>query len=184
MKLRLKHFSLVILAAFTGCVGQEIDSNKFSATPEQEIYFEVSYKNSAWEKGRHEGFVVDHDGKIRTYTNPASWHKPIDDQTSLTSAEIKESLKETTLTNVQISATALKSYVDKIPSITSTEFSKRVPNGNDMGQTKFYAYQFDTKAGTYIPILLSETGDWKMQNKDKIAIEITAWLETLQTEVK
>ncbi len=184
MKNRRRYFSFIFLATLAGCVDHEIDTKQVAATQNQDIYFEVSYTNSAWGKNRYEGFVVDQDGRIRTYENPASWHKPIDNQTSLTSAEIKENLKETTLTDVQISATALKSYVDKIPSITTTEFSKRVPNGNDMGQTKFYAYRFDTKAGTYTPILLNETGDWKMQNKDKTAIEISTWLETLQTEVK
>jgi hypothetical protein len=180
MKARKHYLIFCLLTIMSGCAEDAIVANNESESPGQEVYFRMTHKNSAWGE-KLEGFIIDHSGSIRTYTNSTDWG---DLRNQLTTDEVKENLRNTTLSNVAIPKNELKLYTSKIPDLTATEFSKPTQAGADKGQTKFYAYQYDPKSNIYTAVLLSERGDWNTYNKDKAAIELSAWLETFQGKVK
>lgn len=183
MKISKIYLPLILLVAIGGCTEQDMVSTDDPLILSQEIYFEVAHSNQAW-ASMHEGFIVDNAGAVRTYKNPTAWNEATNTKGLLTSTQIKENISKTVATDLKVDVTELKALVGKIPKISTTDFTKRIAGGNDMGQTNFYAYQYDTKKEAYVPILLSETGDWQSQNKDKSAIEISEWLETIQAKLK
>jgi hypothetical protein len=183
MKINRIFLPLFLLAIMNSCVEQEVVSSDESLISSQEIYFEVEHINRGW-ADTHQGFIVDNSGGIRTYKNPVIWNKAKDTKGLLASTQIKENISKTIATDLKVDATELKSFSGKISELSTSEFTKRVEAGRDMGQTNFYAYQYDPKKEAYVPILLKETGDWQTQNKDKAAIEISKWLEGINEKLK
>ncbi|HEV7379917.1 MAG TPA: hypothetical protein VGN64_09005 [Dyadobacter sp.] len=183
MKIRKIYLPIIFLAALFGCSDQDIDATQ-TEDLNQEIYFEVSHNNSAWGTV-HRGFLIDHTGAVRTYLNPADWNISSElDKGALSAKQIEENIAKTQVSSVTVDASQLKALTDKIPTLSTSTYTKRVQAGKDMGQTNFYAYRYDSKKDAYIPILLSETGDWQSQNTDKSAIEISEWLQKIQTSIK
>lgn len=183
MRAKTIYLSLILFSVSFGCTDLEIDSAKKSGLLDQEVYFEVTYKNKAW-GNRHEGFIVDKSGEVKAYKNPENWNEAHDNKGILTATQMKENIDKTVVTKVKVDAVKLKAFTDKIPNITATDFTKRIAIGNDLGQTIYYAYTYDSSTNTYLPILLSETGDWKSENKDIRAIEITKWLTDIQISLE
>ena len=177
MKIRSLHLKFLLLAFLTGCVEDDIVK-----TENTTVYFEVNHSNDAWNTQR-KGFVIDEAGNVRIYENPVKWIEADSSKGMLTIADIQENISKTVLSDKKVDAATLKAYTEKIPLISMEEYTKRIPGGTDMGITSYYAYRFDSKKQVYIPILLSETGDWKMQNKDQSAIEISGWLTGIVSEL-
>ena len=70
-----KIFYLVCIIVFLG----SCDQKEVPVPAEQEILFEAYYINHAWGK-QHNGFLIDKDGNIKTYKNPADWNFPSADK--------------------------------------------------------------------------------------------------------
>ncbi|WP_221390049.1 hypothetical protein [Dyadobacter sp. NIV53] len=178
MKTKTIYLPFLLLIIFSGCIEDNI-----TVADEPEVYFEVAHSNYAWNTTR-EGFVIDKDGNIRTYENPARWNVADSTRGMLTTSEIKENIAKTVMTDKKVDASILKNYAEKIPAISTSEYTKPASGGNDQGITSYYAYRFDRKKQVYVSILLNETGDWERQNKDQAAIEISGWLSGIKSGVK
>ena len=179
MKIKLLKFSAILfisLFAFVGC-----DEGTVEGSTEQQIYFEVSYSNSAWGK-QFKGFIIDRDGQIRLYEKPAKWNQA-SGKTGLTSDQIKENLLNTTLASTSIAVVDLKNYVSKSITISDSAFSKPISGGADRGITSYYIYTYDKETQVYKSVLISQTGDIETYNKDKSAIEVSTWLSTVVDQV-
>lgn len=184
MKIKRIFTTFLLLSALFGCAEQDIDNTSEAIVSSQEIYFEVSHVNGAW-GGSHEGFLIDKTGAVRTYSNPAVWNVAKDyEKGALTPKQIKENITETVISNVTVDAAQFKTLTGKIPVLSTSTYTKRIQIGADMGQTNFYAYRYDAKAEGYVPVLLSETGDWQSHNTDKSAIEISEWLQSIRAKIK
>jgi len=147
----------------------------------QDVYFEVSYMNMAWGK-QFKGFLIDKDGKIRTYDKPAKWNS-VTEKTELSAAQMKENVANTVVSDKVVSATELKENIAKANDAVSGTLSKPTSGGADRGTTSYYVYRFDAAKLTYVPILLSQTGDWEIANQNKSAVEISAWLSAILAKV-
>jgi len=166
----------LLITSLTSC-----NEDNIQLSTDQDIFFEVSHINYAWGK-QFKGFIVEKDGKIRTYTNPVKWNAA-NETAGLSLTQVQENISNTVVSPASISMDELKTYTSKINLITGSEFSKPQSGGADRGITSFYAYRFDLEKQIYIPVLLSQTGDMETYNKDKSAIEISAWLSGLLAKV-
>ncbi|TDE11981.1 hypothetical protein [Dyadobacter psychrotolerans] len=175
MKAALYCLFVTLLFVSTAC-----DDNMVKPVSDQEVYFEVSYTNFAWGE-QFRGFLIDKDGKIKTYDKPAQWNK-VTEKSGLSVAQLKENLSNSVNTDKSVSMAELKENISKISSIGNS-FSKPVAKGADQGQTLFYAYRYDAEKLIYTPILLSQTGDVESHNTDAAAIELSAWLAGVLAKV-
>ena len=184
MKIKRIYTSFFLITALFSCAEQDIDKTQEAVLSDQEIYFEVSHVNNAWGAGQ-KGFLIDKTGAVRTYSNPAVWNVAKDyEKGALTPNQIKENITKTVVSDVTVDAAQFKTLTGKIPALSTSTYTKRIQIGADMGQTNFYAYRYDAKAEGYVPVLLSETGDWQSQNTDKSAVEISEWLKGIQSKIK
>jgi len=173
------HILIFIIFVFTSLISCSDDD--IQKSDGQEIFFEVTYVNHAW-VDQFKGFVIDKEGKIRTYENPVKWNST-DGKTGITLSQIQENISQTKLSSTSISTADLQNYIAKISSISGSEFTKPVSGGADRGITSFYAYRYDQDKQIYMPVLLSQTGDFETYNKDKSAIDISTWLTEILARV-
>lgn len=157
------------------------DSGVMPVATEQQVLFQVAYRNFAWGE-RNSGFFIDSQGRILRYDNPETWHF-FDEKAVLTSAQMEENLEQTELNPLKVSLPELKQFSDKIQLIKGSDFSQRKSVGNDMGAVRYYALVFNKTEKSYSPVLLAETGDFEIYRKDPSAIEIRVWLEEIQTKL-
>lgn len=182
MKTKTRLFTAIlflITTSLSSCSDQDI--NKSTVQTDQQVFFEVSYINQAWGK-QFKGFIINKDGQIRTYDNPAKWNST-DGKTGLTLSQIQENIAGTVLSKTNVSTADLQNYTAKISSIAGSEFTKPVSGGADRGITSFYAYRYDQDKKVYTPVLLSQTGDVETYNKDKSAVDISTWLTGILAKV-
>jgi hypothetical protein len=171
---RIHAIVFVIIASLSNC-----DQKSIEQSDDQEIFFEVSYTNQAW-VDQFKGFVIDKEGRIKTYNNPPKWYKAAE-VTELKPAQITENISQTIVSPVRVPD--LKNFASKIDSIKGSEFSRPVSGGADRGITLFYAYRYDQKKQVYTPVLLSQTGNIETHRTDPSAMEISAWLTGILAKV-
>jgi hypothetical protein len=157
------------------------DENAVGISTDQRIVFEVKYENNAWGK-QLKGFIILGDGTVKIYENPAQWNK-VDTKNGISMQQMKENILNAAFSEIKISKQDISRYTPKIDSLTNLIFSKPIIGGADRGVTSYYAYRFDAFKLIYEPILLGETGNQEMHNKDKLAIEISAWLNEIIDKV-
>ena len=157
------------------------DQREVPVPAEQEILFEVYYINYAWGK-QHNGFLIDKNGNIKTYKNPEDWNFPSADK-EISADQIAKNLTKTTLASTKISQEELNDYASRIYTIDQTKLSKPENVGADMGESIFATYNYDAEKQTYKQVLISKSGDWKTENKDKSAQEIKNWLSDIRKKI-
>ncbi len=157
-------------------------SKQFPVPDDQTILFEVTSSNFAWGR-HHSGFFVDIQGNINVYKNPTKWnHLSAKGEISL--AELNENLAQTSLSTVKIPLDQLNSHKDIIYTIDPDKLSKRQNLGADQGSREIRCYVYNSKTHVYRQILISESGDWNRENKDKPAQKIKEWLNEWSQKIK
>jgi len=53
-----------------------------------------------------------------------------------------------------------------------------------MGESVFVTYNYNSDKQTYKQVLISKSGDWESENKDKSAQEIKNWLIEIGKKIK
>ena len=173
-----KIFYLICIVTFLG----SCDQREVPVPAEQEILFEVYYINHAWGK-QHSGFLIDKDGNIKTYKDPADWNFASADK-EISVDQIAKNLSKTVLASTKISQEELNEYASRIYTIDQKKLSKPVSVGADMGERVFVTYNYNSVKQTYKQVLISKSGDWESENKDKSAQEIKNWLIEIGKKIK
>jgi hypothetical protein len=179
----LKIVAILLLAGMVSC-GKDDDENVNIFTGK--ILFQYSYINYAW-FFQHEGFFIDNEGQILTYSRssnihpyPDNWHFP-DENNRITEAEMNENLLQTEISEKKIDKAILQKYARKLSSIKENAYIE-YQNSYDAGASVPVCYLYDEYTKTYKEILLSQYGDFVSINKDKTAKEIDEWLTAIFTE--
>ena len=178
MKTRLLISAIAMLFAITSTTGCD-DRNDLVVAEPQEAYFAVVYVNYAWGY-QFRGFIINQEGKALTFEKPQNWHQ-FDESSELTAQQLLENLSRTTISTVIIPTEEFKKYSAKVHAVSNADLSKPQAVGADAGSTSFYAFRLDQ--GVYKPVLLKQTGDVQIQNKNETATEMATWLEHIMLEV-
>jgi hypothetical protein len=163
-------FFTALIYLFAGCQPDEAP-----VPQEQEVLFEVYSINFVWGK-QHGGFIIDKNGSIKVFTNPAKWNFPTADN-ELSAEEMAENLNNSALSSTSIPMREVQEYASKIYTVDPNKLSKRVSEGADMGARVMLMYRYNPSSKTYQQVILSETGDWNAENSDKHAKQIKEWLQ-------
>jgi hypothetical protein len=150
---------------------------------EQRVLFGHSFVNYAWGY-QNRGWFIDNEGLMKAYrvVQADMWHRP--ETAGPDSGYIFKEALETNhgLANWVIYRVPMGEVYDKclrIPLIKDGPYSERTHSAYDAGSVEFYAYYFDQKRGAYLPVLVSQSGDFSKHNEDPDAIEIEKWLKEL-----
>jgi len=159
---------LLLIGFFVAC--EEKDTG---IEPDRKVVFEVNYANSAWFK-QFRGFVIDKNGMVRKYDNPADWNA-VKEGSGISASQMEQNLSQTSESHYTVPVQLLEQYISLADNISSN-YTKPVRRGADHGIISYYAYLYNDKKQTYTPILLGQTGDIEIFNTDKNAVEILEWL--------
>jgi hypothetical protein len=165
----------LLILLFSGC------SNDIDLSNEQEVFFEVNYANNAWTY-QFKGFLIDKEGRIRTYDLPAKWVN-VAGGTTITVDELDANLSKTAFSSHSVPITELNKYKSEAAQVTDADFTKPENVGADMGGTSYLMYKYDPSRKVYKAILLKQTGDVVIYNKDSKAKEIGDWLTQITDQV-
>lgn len=163
-------FFIALVYLFVGCQPDEAP-----VPEEQEVLFEVYSINFAWGK-QHGGFIIDKNGSIRVFTNPAKWNFPNKDN-ELSAEEMAENLNNSAISSTSIPVQEVREYASKIYTVDPNKLSERVSEGADRGARVVLMNRYSPSSKTYQQIILSETGDWNAENSDRYAKQIREWLQ-------
>lgn len=144
---------------------------------DQKILFQVSYVNYAW-GGANEGFIIDNEGNILTYSNPDVWNFPSGEKI-LTVAQVNENLSKCIATGKKISVNELQNHINYIDNLASSKISSPVGRGADMGSHGYYCFQYSGNNSTYKCVTIKIEGDWESENLNYCTNRVVDWLQNI-----
>ncbi len=134
----------------------------------QKILFQSGYYNFAWGKQCH-GWIIDNSGNV------ISFDKCEDVEGNF------NNLKDNVI--LTIDKQELCNKYKLLESAAKGKLSEERFAGADMGQFTFEGYYENEKTGEVKTVLLNNQGDVQEYNLDPDAIELTKWLEEINTKV-
>jgi hypothetical protein len=166
--MRLIKIFIVIVVLFSGC------KKSFVTEEEQLILFQREYINYAWGY-QHQGYLIDNQGNILTYTNPETWNFPDKDQL-LNENQIMENLGQCMETGSKISEHDLNKYSGYIRNISSSKVTARKNVAADAGSLLFVCYQYSPSTGMYKAFIIREEGDFTCENLNFYTKKVVSWM--------
>lgn len=157
----------------TGC------KKDFAISDKQAILFQFEYTNYAWGY-QHSGFIIDNEGNILTYNNPANWNFP-DNDFFINKEELAENINQCVMTGQKVPETELKKYSGYINNIASSKITALKNTGNDAGSMEYICYQYSEGTGMYKGSLIKMEGDFTCENLNFYSRKVASWLKNLRT---
>jgi hypothetical protein len=167
-KITLTVISVFIIA---GCKNNVVINEK------QAVLFQVDYVNYAKEYV-HNGFIIDNQGRILTYSNPQSWNFPDKDFT-LRENQVRENLGYCHKTGKKITKEELEKYAGHIKNISSSAVTASKNIAADEGSIEYICYQFNEESGIYKGFLIKTEGDFTRENLNFFAKKLFSWLKNI-----
>ncbi|MCE5345887.1 MAG: hypothetical protein LLG13_06295 [Bacteroidales bacterium] len=166
-------FFLVLF--MTGCKKNPVISDK------QDILFQFEYVNHAW-SNQHNGFIIDNEGNVLAYNNPADWNFP-DSEFSLTETQVSENISMCINTGKKIPKEELQKYSKFIRNIASSKITALKNTGINIGSLKFVCYQYSESSGMYKGCLIKMEGDFSCENLNFYSKKIVTWMREINNDI-
>jgi hypothetical protein len=167
-------FTLTLLVT-AGCKKNIVNTDK------QALLFQLDYINYAWGY-QHNGFLIDNEGNILTYSSPEAWHFPDDDLT-LSETDVTENISKCTHSGIKIPAEELNKFSNYIKNIASSKVTAIKNTGADAGSTEFICYQFSQSSLKYKGSLIKREGDFTCENLNFYSKKVVAWMREINDSI-
>jgi len=165
----------LLVLCITGCKKNNTVNDK------QAILFQLSYVNYAWGY-QHNGFIIDNEGNILTYSNPEDWNFP-DNNFSLNEGQVIRNIGKCMHSGKKISKEELQKYTNYIKNIASSKVTALKNVSADAGTSEFICYQFSESTGTYKGYLIKKEGDFTCENLNFYSKKIVAWMRDINNSL-
>jgi hypothetical protein len=177
MKSALNKIILITLLVFfiTGCKKNYVISDK------QAILFQLEYVNYAWGY-QHNGFIIDNEGNVLTYSNPEDWNFP-DNDLRLSESQVAENIRRCIHSGKKITKEELQKYTNYINNIASGKVTALKNVAADAGSLEFICYQFSENTGTYKGYLIKMEGDFTCENLNFYSKKVVTWMRDIKNSV-
>jgi hypothetical protein len=159
----------------TGCKKNYVISER------QRILFQYEYVNSAW-GDQHHGFLIDNEGNVLTYNNPAVWHFP-DTDLIISNSHADENIASCTYSGKRIPAEELLKFSNYIENIASSKVTAPKNTAADAGTTQFICYLFSEDSGVYKGTLIKMEGDYTCENLNFYSKKVTSWMKEIRDSI-
>jgi hypothetical protein len=144
---------------------------------DKRVYFSADYINYAW-GNVHEGWLMDEDGKVSVYSNPAKWNFA-DDKGYLTNNELSANVLSCDSVIFMVGNSTLDHYKAMIPGVAYAKVSDLEWTACDGGTTSYYCYYFDPANGKYKQVILKQFGDYSRENEGQNAKALNDWIASV-----
>jgi hypothetical protein len=177
--MKLSHVNIVFILLtilFTaGCKKNYINSNK------QAIFFQLEYINYAW-GFQHNGFIIDSEGNVLTYSNPEGWNVA-DEDYSLSESKVLENIGKCVPSGKKIPKEELQKYTNYIKNISLSKVSALKNVAADAGSLEFICYQFSENTGMYKGYIIKKEGDFTCENLNFFSKKVVVWMRDINNSI-
>jgi hypothetical protein len=163
------------LLVTTGCKKNIVN------TGNQVLLFQLDYVNYAWGY-QHNGFLIDNEGNILTYSNPEAWHFP-DNDLILSEKDVNENINKCTHSGIKIPAEELHKFSNYIKNIASSKVTAVKNTGADAGSTEFICYLFSQSTLKYKGTLIKKEGDFTCENLNFFSKKVVVWMREINDSI-
>lgn len=160
--------------AMTGCMQKNCDCEpKFTHQPP--VLFQYEYVNYAW-GFRHHGFLIDPDGQLRGFRQPAKWISA-DSTGMLTRADLEYNLSQCDTVCGKVEKGELDRQFRKIEEIRHGYLTDPEMVMADAGTGVFSAWYWNEKIEMYEQVFLVSNGDVYRVNTHPDVKALIEWLK-------
>lgn len=142
-----------------------------------EYVFEIEYINHAWGV-HHEGVVIDNQGRMYRYDNPAWAATQKEMPVIYSAADLKAKYGASLAFIKELTKSEVEGYFAQANAVTGT-LGDPVTRCADAGSTSYIAYIYDNETQRYKRLTLMVRGDMRQTHSDARATSIAEWLRTL-----
>jgi len=147
----------------------------------QQILFQYEYVNYAWGY-HHNGFIIDNQGRILTYSNPENWNFR-EKEKNLTEAQVAENISKCKDSGIRVPHDEFMKYSSYIKNIASSQVSALKNVSADAGTSEYTCYQFSESSKDYKSYLIKMEGDFNCENLNFYSKKITIWLKEIENRL-
>jgi len=143
--------------------------------------FDVYEENYAWGHTLR-GFVIERDGRVRTYDHSDERWLPTQDRAGRVAETDLADKFYGSKARLTLSADAVRAKAQLLPAAahgTITRFSQ----SRDRGRFAFVGYIYDPDRSSYRPVVVGADGDWLETNTAPAAQELLQWLNEVKEKV-
>lgn len=170
--------ALVLLMLLGGC------GHTAASDDSEEIgryVFDVYEENYSWGHVLR-GFVIESDGKVRTYDHSDERWVPAQDRSGrLSEADLADKFYGSKV-RLTLGADAVRAKAQLLPAVahgTLTRFNQ----SRDRGRFAYTGYIYDADRKSYRAVVVGADGDWLETNTSPAAHELMAWLNEVKEKV-
>jgi hypothetical protein len=176
MKIILKQVAYPVIAMLflTGCRNKPVEELR------QTIFFQLDYENN---DRVHNGFIVEKDGKVLTYSNPEKWNYP-DKNFILTENQIKEDLSVCRFSGITIPHEELNKYTGYIKNIASSKVTALKNVSRNEGKTEYICFTHSPDSAIYKGHIIKMEGDYTCENLNFFSKKVSFWLKSINDSLK
>jgi hypothetical protein len=164
-------FIIFLVFILSGC------KKEYAISEKQDILFQFEYLNHAWGY-QHNGFIIDNEGNIMTYSNPDNWNFP-DEDLSISALLAAENLSKCRKLGKKIPIDELQKYSRYINNIASSKVTALKSVAADAGSYDYICYKFSENTNTYKGYLIKREGDFTCENLNFYAKRVVSWMKAI-----
>jgi len=166
---------LITIILFSSC-------EKNAAKMNSKILFQMEYTNNAWSV-QHDGFMIDSSGNMYNFNMPNPWKV----------CEINKTISEADMNTNLLSTDSICYTIERSELLEMLELLYEAKDGNlteptnvmaDAGSTEYSGFLFDESSKTYTKILLKQSGDWQILNKNSSAEKLYQRLFDISLKIR
>jgi hypothetical protein len=171
MKQSIKYtvlFAAAILIS-AGCKKHDLASDR-----QQMIVFQYDLRSSS----QHRGFIIDSEGNVYTYNNPADWNYP-DHDFEISQKGVAENTGKCIFSGVKIPVSELVKYTKAIDFIALSKVTAPKQTGTDAGTVDYICYQYSVESQKYKGYLIKSEGDITRENLNFYSKRVSSWMKDI-----
>jgi len=169
---------LALLAMLAGC-GHSAAKDDFEEIGR--YVFDVYEENYSWGHTLR-GFVIERDGRVRTYDHSDERWMPTQDRSGrLPEADLADKFYGSKV-RLTLAADAVRAKAQLLPAAahgTITRFNQ----SRDRGRFAYVGYIYDPDRSSYRAVVVGADGDWLENNTAPAAQELLQWLNEVKEKV-
>lgn len=173
---RLILFPALLILLMTGCKKNYVISQK------QTILFQFEYVNFAWGQ-QHNGFIIDNDGNILSFSNPENWNFH-DNDLSISESQMTENLSKCVRTANKIPKEEIQKYTNYIANIASSKVTALKNVAADAGSSEYICYEFSENTRTYQGYIIKKEGDFTCENLNFFSKKVVSWMKDIHSAIE
>ena len=177
-KREVRGAALALLALLSGC-GHTAANDNFEEIGR--YVFDVYEENYSWGHTLR-GFVIESDGRVRTYDHSDERWIPAQDRAGrLAEAELADKFYGSKV-RLTLAADAVRAKAQLLPAAahgTITRFNQ----SRDRGRFAYVGYIYDPGRTSYRAVVVGADGDWLETNMSPAAQELMTWLNEVKEKV-